>query len=412
MTSDRSSAVFLGVGLIAAGCKCGSLRLGWISFLVPGGAAAFLVWRHGVWPLAAGRSRDWLPCSPGGRSSRVPAGPQPGPSRTSGCGCGCTRAAAGHLFELRRHWSRSPSARRARYARGVMTGRAPGRPNSTVFLGRAHYRHGAAGAARGARARDRRRRGPAKPAGWRGSHALPRPGADRPHQPDVYGLTSGTGRAMAGRWRCSTRQQVGGVPSTLRLSPSTGARTGRSPSAARTASPTRCQPRAKDSDCSRTLPGLTCGHCSTRRPWPRGDMRLVSLWALTASRGGAQPAEEILREHGAPDWAAELSQLRSAADKTAATNEIVMSQMLSFMIDPGARRGCTAGPGRPAGPGRASCAKTGNAVHDRRQRRQGEGAARAPVRGDDQRDSLRGHADRPGIPGGRLDPPLLMAWTR
>ena len=63
-------------------------------------------------------------------------------------------------------------------------------------------------------------------------------------------------------------------------------------------------------------------------------MRLVSLWALTASRGGAEPAEDILREHGAPDWAAELSQLRSAADKTAATNEIVMSQMLGFMMTP------------------------------------------------------------------------------
>ena len=35
----------------AAGCKWRVARLGWLSFLAVAGVAAFLVWRHGVWPL-------------------------------------------------------------------------------------------------------------------------------------------------------------------------------------------------------------------------------------------------------------------------------------------------------------------------------------------------------------------------
>ena len=69
------AAVFLGAGLTAAGCKWRIAPLGWISFLVAGGAAAFLVWRHGVWPLIPPAFAGWLSCSPGGRSSPFPAGP-------------------------------------------------------------------------------------------------------------------------------------------------------------------------------------------------------------------------------------------------------------------------------------------------------------------------------------------------
>ncbi|MGH3272765.1 MAG: type IV secretory system conjugative DNA transfer family protein, partial [Streptosporangiaceae bacterium] len=65
-----------------------------------------------------------------------------------------------------------------------------------------------------------------------------------------------------------------------------------------------------------------------------GDMRLVSRWARTASTGGAVVAEEILRDCGRPDWADELAQLRSKAERTAATNEMVLTGTLGFMVDP------------------------------------------------------------------------------
>ena len=65
-----------------------------------------------------------------------------------------------------------------------------------------------------------------------------------------------------------------------------------------------------------------------------GDMRLVARWALTATKGGARDAESILRVNGAGEWADELAQLRGAAERTNATNEMTMTQVLGFMADP------------------------------------------------------------------------------
>lgn len=65
-----------------------------------------------------------------------------------------------------------------------------------------------------------------------------------------------------------------------------------------------------------------------------GDMRLVARWALTATKGGTLDAERILESCGAADWAQGLAQLHGAAEKTNATNEMVMSQALGFMADP------------------------------------------------------------------------------
>ncbi len=65
-----------------------------------------------------------------------------------------------------------------------------------------------------------------------------------------------------------------------------------------------------------------------------GDMRLVARWALTATKGGARDAENILRANGAGEWADELAQLRGAAERTNATNEMTMTQVLGFMADP------------------------------------------------------------------------------
>jgi type IV secretion system protein VirD4 len=77
----------------------------------------------------------------------------------------------------------------------------------------------------------------------------------------------------------------------------------------------------------------------------RGDMRLVARWALTATKGGAVEAEAILQAAGAGDWADELAQLHGAAERTNATNEMVMTQVMGFMADPQMARAALPGPG-------------------------------------------------------------------
>jgi len=76
-----------------------------------------------------------------------------------------------------------------------------------------------------------------------------------------------------------------------------------------------------------------------------GDMRLVAHWALTATKGGAVQAEGILKAAGADDWADELAQLRGAAERTNATNEMVMTQVLGFMANPQLAAAALPGPG-------------------------------------------------------------------
>jgi type IV secretion system protein VirD4 len=76
-----------------------------------------------------------------------------------------------------------------------------------------------------------------------------------------------------------------------------------------------------------------------------GDMRLVARWALTATKGGAREAEAILQANGAGDWADELAQLHGAADRTNATNEMVMTQVMGFMANPQLAVAALPGPG-------------------------------------------------------------------
>jgi len=76
-----------------------------------------------------------------------------------------------------------------------------------------------------------------------------------------------------------------------------------------------------------------------------GDMRLVARWALTATKGGAQEAEAILHAAGAGEWADELAQLRGAAERTNATNEMMMTQVMGFMANPRLAAAALPGPG-------------------------------------------------------------------
>ena len=157
-------------------------------------------------------------------------------------------------------------------------------------------------------------------------------------KPDVYALTSGL-RAQRGRpVAIFNPQGIGGdmAPSTFRWSPVRG-----------------CEDRAtaiRRADAfANALPQQGSGdnkffHTSARAYMrvifhaaaltAGGDMRLVARWANSAATGGAAEAERIVRDHGAGDWATELAQLHGPAERTNATNEIVMGQMIGFMADP------------------------------------------------------------------------------
>ena len=69
---------------------------------------------------------------------------------------------------------------------------------------------------------------------------------------------------------------------------------------------------------------------------------MVTGWAL----GDAEQAEDILAEAGASQWALELAELRSEAQKTAQTIRMVITRALAFMADP-----ALAGSALPAGNG-------------------------------------------------------------
>ena len=71
------------------------------------------------------------------------------------------------------------------------------------------------------------------------------------------------------------------------------------------------------------------------------DLRTVAAWVA-----GADPdvPEEILAAAGAHQWALTLAEMRSEAQKTAATVRMVMSRALSFMADPALAASVLPGP--------------------------------------------------------------------
>jgi type IV secretory pathway TraG/TraD family ATPase VirD4 len=133
-------------------------------------------------------------------------------------------------------------------------------------------------------------------------------------------------------------------------------------------------------------------------------MRLVSRWAL----GNAEPAEDLLARAGAEQWAAELAELRSEAQKTAATIKMVLSRALGFMTDPALARAVL-----PAG-------DSGGVDIEAFLREAGTLYLIAESEHDDSpvaplfaamAGEIHYTAAQAGqaMPGGRLDPPLLMA---
>src|SRR5215470_11996663 len=236
------------------------------------------------------------------------------------------------VFELWLRWGRFAAFRRSRRSRpSLSTGRRATQPDEhSVLPGRAHYRH----ALRVPVDEHVLIQGPPR-GGKTGLLAglilrYPGPVLSTTTKHDVFQLTSGI-RARRGPVHVFNPQGVGGVLSTFRWNPVAGC-----------ADPATAIRRAdgfakavnmagteeasfwsgKASDFMRCL--FHAAACAG------GDMRLVARWAL----GSAEPAEDILDSAGAGQWAAELAELRSEAQKTAATIRMVLSRALGFMTDP------------------------------------------------------------------------------
>jgi type IV secretory pathway TraG/TraD family ATPase VirD4 len=310
------------------------------------------------------------------------------------------------VFELWLRWGRFAAFRRSRRIRPSLSAwqRMADPRRHSVRLGRAQYRH------RLAVPLEEHLLIMAPPRTYKTALLasivlhFPGPVVSTTTKHDVFQLTSGI-RSRVGPVHVFNPQQVGGVPSTFRWNPVAGCQ---DPATAirRADGFARAVSMAGTEDASfwtaKASDYLRCLFCAAAHAG--GDMRLVTRWAL----GSAEPAEDILDQAGADQWAAELAELRSEAQKTAATIKMVLSRALGFMTDPALARSVL-----PAG--RGSGVDIGAFLHDSATlyliaESEHDDSPVAPLFA-----AMAGEihyiAAQAGqaMPGGRLDPPLLMA---
>jgi type IV secretion system protein VirD4 len=236
-------------------------------------------------------------------------------------------------FSLWLRWSRLAAVRRSgRIRRSLpLPHRILHPAGHSVFLGRAHYRHGL--------------RVPleehllvmAPPRTYKTAFLAdvilryPGPVIATTTKPDIYHLT-GAVRASRGPVHVFNPQHIGGVPSTFSWSPVDGCQ-----------DPATAIRRADAFAFAVSQKGVEDGTFWSAKAsdYLRGyfhaaalaryDLRAVAAWV-----NGADPQlpEQILAAHGARQWALTLAELRSEAHKTTATVRMVMSRALSFMADP------------------------------------------------------------------------------
>ena len=238
-----------------------------------------------------------------------------------------------HVFSLWLRWSRFAVLRRSGQIRPALPWRyslLDPREHS-VFLGRAHYRHGL--------------RVPleehllvmAPPRTYKTAFLAdviieyPGPVIATTTKPDIYNLTSAV-RSFLGPVHVFNPQHIGGVPSTFCWDPIDGCE-----------DPATAIRRADAFAFAVSQKGVEDGSFWSAKAsdYLRGyfhaaaladyDLRTVAAWV-----SGADPdvPERILAAAGAHQWAVTLSELRSEAQKTTATVRMVMSRALAFMADP------------------------------------------------------------------------------
>jgi len=255
------------------------------------------------------------------------------------------------VWELHRHWGRLASARKAKYARPQLTRMEritrPG--EHSVVLGRAQYRHALRlPVEEHVIITSPPRKGKS---GLLSSIVLRYPGPvlSTTTRADVYKDTV-RARAAIGRADVFNPQRIGGVPSTMRFDVIRGCE---DPAVAiRRADAFASAVSSKGVEggefwadkCSDYLRGLFYAAAYARQRGVTLGLAATARWALT---GASREAEEILVDAGAHDWAAQVSEMRSAAEKTAATIRMYMSRSLSFLMDPMLAQAVTPDPDDP-----------------------------------------------------------------
>jgi type IV secretory pathway TraG/TraD family ATPase VirD4 len=309
------------------------------------------------------------------------------------------------VFGLWLRWGRFAALRRSgRIRRSLTLWQRAGEPGEhSVFLGRTHWRHGL--------------RVPleehvlvmAPPRTFKTAFLAdvilryPGPVIATTTKADVFQLTSGL-RAQRGAVHVFNPQQIGGVPSTFRWSPVAGCQDQatairRADAFADAVSQKGVEDgtfwSAKASDYLRAY-----FHAAALTG---ADLGTVAAWVAGADDGAA---EDILAAAGAGQWALTLAELRSEAQKTAATVRMVMSRALSFMADPALAVSVLPGPGEGFGIG-AFLAGAGTVYMIAEAVT--EEAPVAPLFAA-MASEIHYQAAQTGqaSPGGRLDPPLLM----
>jgi type IV secretion system protein VirD4 len=237
-------------------------------------------------------------------------------------------------IRLRLHPGRFAAFRRSRWSRrGLAFGERliAGTAAYSTLIGHAHYRHGLRipleeHALIMAPPRTRK-------TGWLARVILHYPGpvVSTTTKHDVFELTSGV-RAMRGPVHVFNPQGIGGVPSTFRWNPLDGCQDPavairRADGFAQAVSMGSVEDASFwTSKASDYLRALFCAAALAGR-----DMRDVATWVLGDQ---AAEAEHILAGYGHDQWAVQLGELRSDAQKTVATVRMTMSRALSFMTDP------------------------------------------------------------------------------
>jgi type IV secretion system protein VirD4 len=315
-------------------------------------------------------------------------------------------------FELWLRWGRLACLRRSGRSRRSMSLRrrlAAGSLAWSLLIGRAHYRHGLRiPLEEHALIMAPPRTGKT---GWLARVILHYPGpvVSTTTKADVFELTSGV-RSRRGPVHVFNPQSISGVPSTFHWNPLAGCQ---DPAVAIRRADGFAQAVAMGdvedasfwtSKASDYLRAMFCAAALAN--W---DMRAVADWVLG---NNATEAENILRACGHNQWATQLAELRGDAQKTAATVRMTMSRALAFMTDPALAASVV-----PGGPGVAG--RIGLDIENFL-RQSGTLYLIAESSGDDAPLAplfacLAGEIHHTAAllgshsPGGRLDPPLLMA---
>lgn len=237
------------------------------------------------------------------------------------------------VFELWWHWSRWASWRLSGTARPSLPAwerwRAPG--THSVFVGRAHYRHGVrVPVEEHVLVMSPPRKGKTA---WLAFALMryPGPAVCTSVKDDLFTLTSGI-RAPVGPVQVFNPEGYGGWPSTLAWNVITGCESEQV--AFRRAEALTHAVSVQGTDdgsfwqAKASQMFVALFHAAALL---KGDLRMVARWVFADDTD----AREVLTRHGAHQMAASLVELHNApAEKTASVFRMVMTNALSFMSDP------------------------------------------------------------------------------